>query len=86
MSYGITIEKGEYAIAIIDYSQRKEFIDFFSQFGEIEDCKRYFYSYEVMKDLIEFLRQHSENSLIEFLIECLEEEIEEGETYMVYFS
>lgn len=86
MSYGITIEKGEYAIAIIDYSQRKEFMEFFSQFGEIEDCKKYFYSYEVIKDLIEFLRQHSENSLIEFLIECLEEEIEEGKTYMVYFS
>lgn len=86
MSYGITIEKEEYAITIIDYSQRREFYDFFSQFGEIEDCKRYYYSYDVMKDLIEFLRQHSENSLIEFLIECIEEEIEEGENYMVYFS
>ncbi len=86
MSHGITIEKEEYAITIIDYSQRREFYDFFSQFGEIEDCKRYYYSYDVMKDLIEFLRQHSENSLIEFLIECIEEEIEEGENYMVYFS
>ena len=86
MSYGITIEKEKYAITILDYSQRKEFYDFFSQFGEIEDCKRYIYPYEVMKDLIEFLRQFSENSLIEFLIECIEEEIEEGENYMIYFS
>ena len=86
MSYGITIEKEEYAITVLDYSQRKEFYDFFSQFGEIEDCKRYFYPYEVIKDLIEFLRQHSEDSRIEFLIECIEEEIEEGENYMVYFS
>ena len=86
MSYGITIEKGEYAVEIINYSQREEFYEFFSQFGEIEECKRYFYSSDVMKELIKFLRQYSENPLIEFLIKCLEEEIEEGKTYMVYFS
>ena len=86
MSYGITIEKGEYAVEIINYSQREEFYEFFSQFGEIEECKRYFYSSDVMKELIKFLRQYSEDPLIEFLIKCLEEEIEEGKTYMVYFS
>lgn len=86
MSYGITIEEEEYAITIIDYSQRKEFYEFFSQFGEIEDFKRYYYSYDVMKELIMFLREHSQNSLIEFLIKCLEEELEEGKNYMIYFS
>ena len=56
MSYGITIEEGEYAVEIINYSQREEFYEFFSQFGEIEECKRYFYSSDVMKELIKFLR------------------------------
>ena len=84
MSFGVTIEQGTYANEMINYCQRVEFYEFFSQFGEIETKKRYFYTKETIKKLIDFLKMKKDATL-HFFIECLEEGLQD-DFYMVYFG
>lgn len=88
MSFGITIEKYTYANTIIDYCQWPEFFEFFkAKEGRIEYCKRYFYTPDVLQELVDFLNTQ-DNEYLEDWIGYIEDELsyKPDVKYIVYFG
>ena len=87
MSFGITIEKYTYASDILYCCCHPAFFEFFKEKeGNIETCKRYFYSGDVIRELIQYLHDQHDDFLEE-RISWIEEELNDpNNKYMVHFG
>lgn len=87
MSFGITIEKYTYASDVLYYCCHPAFFEFFKEKeGSIEACKRYFYSGDVIRELIQYLHDQHDDFLEE-KIRWIEEELNDpNDKYMVHFG
>lgn len=86
MSFGITIEQYTYAGDVLNYCCHPAFFEFFKEKeGSIETCKRYFYSGDVIRELIQYLHDQHDDFLEE-RISWIEEELNDpNDKYIVYF-
>lgn len=88
MSFGITIEQYTYASEVIYYCQWPEFYEFFkNKEGSIEAGRRYFYTPDVLQELVDFLREQ-DNEYLEDWIGYIEDELsyKPDVKYIVHFG